>query len=170
MGTLLHLEPQPRFPYDDLTESNAEFLQLILANDEIASRGHAEAENARSVFKIGHQILLRAGQRLDYESSQGEAMDKGTAMFEVMSAMVNVAPAASSQFKVRDIGAALEGVFDEEWVRNYFIDSYDCFRHENPLAADVVRSASRLSSSMAEYAVLGAAISRHFEIDTIEAA
>lgn len=170
MGALLHLESQPRFPYDDLTENNAEFLQLILANDELMSRGHVAAEDIRPVFKVGHRSILSAGQRLDYETSQGEALDKGSAMFEAMSAMVNLTPSASSAFKMRDIGAALEGAFDESWVRGYFLDAYDCFRNENPLAAEVVRSASRLSSSMAEYAVLGAAISRHFEIDTIEAA
>ncbi len=170
MGALLHLEPQPHFPYDDLTEENAELLQLILANGELVSRGHIAAEEVRPVFKIGHQSILRAGLRLDYDGSRGEAIDKGAAMFEAMSAMVNTTPSASSAFKLRDIGAALDGAFDDTWVRDYFLDSYECFKNETPVAAEVVRSASRLGTSMAEYAVLGAAISRHFEIDTIEAA
>lgn len=170
MPTLLHLEPQPRFPYDDLTDDNAELLGLLLGNAEWVASGHLAAENARPVFRIGHQSIIRASHRLDYDDSQGVAFDKGISMFEAMSAMVNPTPPGTSAFKMSDISGALTAVYDAEEVRQYFMDAYDCFRHENPLAAEVVRTASRLSAAMAERAVLAAAISRHFEIDTSDAA
>ncbi|HRJ05996.1 MAG TPA: hypothetical protein PK096_00290 [Candidatus Saccharibacteria bacterium] len=165
MLLLKEFESQPDFPKVDLTDDNAAFLELMLANGDIVAQVHLEAENTWRVFKIGHQSILRAVPRLDYDSTQDKAIDYGTSMFETMSALVNSKP-GDNIFKISDMASALGGVFDEAWLRKYFLDAYDCFQNQTPRAAEVVRSASRLNSALTEYAVLGAAISRHFDIDS----
>jgi|GEM_PF-1290720 len=166
MVTLLQAEAQPRFPYDDLTESNASALELMLANRDVIDVNHTMAETIRRVFKVGHSSISLAGRILEYDPGPLRAIDHGVAMYEAMSAIVNVTPGNTNMLRMSELSAGIEGTYDAEKIRQYFIDAYDCMRDENPLAAQVVRDASRLPGPMAEYAVMGAGVSRHFEIDT----
>lgn len=167
--SLLQTESQPGFPYDDLTAGNASVLELLLANKDLVDVNHIAAESVRRVYKVGHKSITVAGRILEFEARQLRAIDQGAAMYEAMSAMVNVTPGNTSVFKMSDFSAGLEGEYDSDKIQQYFTDAYDCFRNENPIAVQVLRDASRLPEPMAEYAVMGAGVSRHFEIDTNEA-
>lgn len=60
MSLLDLLEPQPAFPREDLSEVNAAYLSLAIANLRLLERGHRCAEEAYPIFNGTHRPLAIA--------------------------------------------------------------------------------------------------------------
>ena len=65
MNTLLMgLEAQPDYPAKDLTDSNAELLSLMLANDSLVLGGHVQAEASIQAFRLLHPTATTSANRV----------------------------------------------------------------------------------------------------------
>lgn len=59
MNTLMTgTEAQPEFPAEDLTDKNAEALELMMANLQIVQDMHTVAERHAWAFRVGHPAVV----------------------------------------------------------------------------------------------------------------
>jgi hypothetical protein len=170
MSMLVRLEPQPEFPNQDLTEPNAELLELMLANASLVETMHLAAESASWVYKLGHPAIRRAGERLEVLQSKSEAFSHGVSTYEAIAALLSTVPERCEGFTVNTNAAAIAVKMPEDKLVNYIDEARQHFLAETPRAAAVVdTSARRFFRDVASYAVYGAALARQFELEGTEA-
>lgn len=167
MSIITGLEAQPRFPYEDLTDNNADMLELMLANIELVEHGHTAAEDVSWVFRVGHPALMDGIDRV-YDAPKVDAVNHGITTFEALSAMVTSETPLTHDFFVANARAAeLSAKFKERDLRDYIDRSIEAFQTETPKTTEIVaRSSRRFYGSLTHYAVLGAALSRQFELES----
>ncbi|HET6622363.1 MAG TPA: hypothetical protein VFG56_00310 [Candidatus Saccharimonadales bacterium] len=168
MAFLTGLECQPDFPREDLTETNADLLELMLANFDLVEAGHQQAELISWIYRVGHRSQSSASRRVIDSAAQLESFDYGVRTFETASSLVRATAGEFDELIVNHNGVALAHAFSEDQLRDYIDGARDKFDSEMPKTVDVVREASsRLSISLAGYAIFGAALARQFELDAI---
>lgn len=169
MSDFVTLQPQPDFPREDLTDSNAGMLELMLANAMIVYRGHQSAEKVSYVFSVGHRAIMAGNSRVfDGEHNKISAINLGVSSYETIAALVGD-EGQGDFFTVNTNGAALATVHGDYQLIKYQQEAYERFLSETPRAAEVVsKSAGRYHGHLAYYAVYGAAIAYRFELDAEE--
>lgn len=162
---LFTIESQPNFPIEDLSDTNASFLELLLANREIFTLTHDTAEQASALFRVGHRAIIATLAAHTQESRQISAISSGTAIFEAISAAVrlgNVPSEHNSQY-------AIDYFVNSEPTLDYLTllsDINDTFRDEMPRTATVIQESIPVEyRPYAGYALAGAALTRMAEID-----
>lgn len=166
---LVRLEPQPEFPRQDLTESNAELLELMLANLGLVETMHVAAENASWVYKLGHPAMRRAGERLQALQSKSEAFSHGVSAYEAIAALLSTVPERCEGLTVNVNAVAIAIKMPEDDLVDYIDEARQRFDTETPRTAAVVdSSARRFFRGIAGYAVYGAALARQFELEGTE--
>lgn len=168
MNLPLSLRIQPEFPLVDLTDPNAEFLELLLANEHVVKKGHELAENFNWVYRVGHPAVMHSAERM-LDGTYISAVSHGVAVLEAMSSAVSgtcTADADKFMFNVK----AYEMIRDasEGGLRGKSIDTLQGFREQMPRATEVIGSTSqRLFGPLTEYAILGAALERQIIVDSM---
>jgi hypothetical protein len=162
---LFNIEPQPDFPTEDLSDMNASFLELLLANREIFALAHNTAEQSSSLFRVGHRAIIASLAAHTQESRQVSAISSGTAIFEAISATVrlgNVPPAHNTRY-------AIDYFVNPEPTLDYLTllsDVNDAFREEMPRTTTVIQESIPTEyRPYVGYALAGAALTRMAEID-----
>ena len=165
---LFTIEPQPDFPTEDLTDVNAGFLELLLANREIFALAHDTAERASSLYRVGHRAIIASLASYTQESLQVSAISSGTALFEAISTTVrlgNIPPAHNSQ-------QAMNYFINPEPTLDYLTllgDVQDAFCSEMPRTSAVIKeSASPEYRPYIGYVLAGAALTRMAELDVVQ--
>lgn len=162
---LTGLTPQPDFPREDLSDTNADLLELMLANPDLVHLGHLEGEKMSWAFRVGHPAVVRGTSRLYDDDTYTEAVDHGVASFEAMATMVG-SEVTTDSFTVNANAVALASQLKEYKLQQYIDSALDSFRENTPRAAEVISlSARRFYGALSSYALLGAALARQFEID-----
>lgn len=84
---LTTLNHQPNFPEEDLTETNAMFLEYFLQNKALLETSHSGAEQSNLLFNLAH---LTAKQSKDTfsEDSYHAGFTHGFTLYEIMSSLV----------------------------------------------------------------------------------
>ncbi|HET7629956.1 MAG TPA: hypothetical protein VFK03_01140 [Candidatus Saccharimonadales bacterium] len=168
MNVLTGLENQPDFPKQDLTESNAQLLELMLANFEIVETGHRQAELISWVYRVGHRSEVMASQRIMHSEAQLESFDHGVRTFEAASSLVRSTAGEFDELIVNHNGVALVHAMSDDQLRDYISEAREKFGLEMPKTVEVVTETSkRLNASLAGYAIFGAALARQFELDAV---
>ena len=168
MNSLITAEHQPGFPAEDLTDSNAAILEILLANLMVVEERHLATERVSWAYTVGHPSILKAATTM-YEGDHSSAIDHGVKVFESMVSFVatpsdRLAPFAAEKAAIQ----LLKGHEDREDLWHYAIDVTDDMKQSVPRTAEVVSSASeRFFGKLTSYALLGAALSRQFELDCI---
>lgn len=160
------LDHQPKFPEQDLTQSNAAFFEFFLQNQALVDASHSGAERSNLLFNLIH---LAATQSKDtfIEDSHHAGFTHGFTLYEIMSSLI--APRTDDYFSditamaaTRSLNVALRTKRQDELfncARDEFIDT-------QPVTAEVIgRAAERYYPGIAHYAVMGAAIERQFELE-----
>lgn len=163
--SLFTIESQPDFPTEDLTDTNAGFLELLLANREIFTLAHDTAERTSSLFRIGHQAIIASLAGYTQEPLQISAISSGTAIFEAISTTVRLGNVPS----VHNSQQAVNYFLDAEPTLDYLTllgDAHDAFCSEMPRTAAVIKeSMPSVYRPYLGYALAGAALTRMAEVD-----
>lgn len=160
------LESQPDFPVADLSESNAELLELMLANADLVRQGHLRAEQASWIFRAGHPAMRTAASRIFSDSSYTGAFDHGISSYETIAAFIQTTPEPSDMFAVNANAIGISSKMQDDKLYNYIDFAAQKFEYELPRTAEVVLvSSQRVYREIARYAVYGAAMARQFELD-----
>ncbi|HEY1085239.1 MAG TPA: hypothetical protein VGE34_00750 [Candidatus Saccharimonadales bacterium] len=166
MGELITgIMHQPNFPVEDLSESNAELLELMMANPDLVMRSHAALEQFSYMFVVSHKSINTAvGHAID-DARRLAALDHGVTTFEAITAMVDGHARVSDSIPVHNQALRLVH-FDPRDLEKHFDLSCAEFQEQTPRTAEVIRvSSARFHGHLTDYALLGAALSRKFERD-----
>lgn len=166
---LAHITDQRGFPREDLSDTNAEFLSLMLANAQLLAGGHSNAEKVYPIFTGTHQPLVIASENIFSDPNQSRAVDFGIKAFEAITLFVGAKhPTADLAVLEQNINGIIKPVHTNG-VRAYFEDAHDAFHEHMPRTAHVIHEISqRRFVGYAVLAVLGGAIARQFELDNID--
>jgi len=163
------IESQPDFPINDLSEKNAQLLELMLCNASLVESGHKGAEQASWVYRVGHPALRVAGGRVLTGSSYTGAFNHGISSYETIAALLHNVPERCDMFIVNANAVALASALRDDKLLDYIDDAAQKFDHELPRTSEVIMDSSqRYYRTMARYAVFGAAMARQFELDSTE--
>lgn len=168
IDVLARLKEQPDFPQEDLTDTNAEFLSLMLANAGMLARGHGNAEKEYPIFIGTHQPLVIASENVFTDADKARAIDFGIKAFEAITLFVNARnPQASLVALEHNINGIIHPA-NTNGVREYFEEANDSFREAMPRTVNVIHESSKRFVGSTALAVLGGAVARQFELDNIE--
>jgi hypothetical protein len=163
------ISPQPNFPHEDLTDTNADLLELMIANQDIRASSHAAVERLSWMFRIGHPTILFSAGHIYDEDERLAAINHGVVSFEAITAMVGGNAAVSDMIPTNREASRLLHM-ETTGLSNYFDEAVDELQTKIPRTAEVVRSsAARLNRALTTYALLGAAMSRKFEMSVMAA-
>jgi len=163
------IEAQPEFPAQDLTDSNAESLELMMASLEIVQQMHHAAEQREWSYSVEHPSILAGTSRL-YEGSFVGAVGHGVTVFEAIHTAVVGQSASRDMLVVNQKATRLfNGSLRENELSDDMIRAVDNFKESMPRTCEVVASASErfIGSYLTAYAVLGAALEREIALDEI---
>ena len=167
---LTGLSAQQEFPRVDLTEDNADMLELLMANAELVGQSHQAIEQVSWVFKLGHATIMHGAPLIHDDDARLAAIDHGAATFEAMTCLMQGIAVVSDIQVVNNQAARLRKTTVTK-LGNYMDESLDSFTTEMPRTVDVIRSSSRrFHGPLTNYAILGAAMSRRFDLDSADAA
>jgi hypothetical protein len=168
MSLIVGLEHQPAFPHEDLTEDNADMLELLLQNLEFVENGHQRTEEVSWAYKVEHPAVMKVS-KVAYQSTDSQrAIDHGIKIFESIVSMVSTPPDHLAILAAERAYAGLILGKDTEDLRNYSMNTVNEMREQFPITSETVRLAARRQCGrLTEYALLGAAMSRQFGVDCV---
>lgn len=170
MKLITGIEAQPQFPHEDLTDDNAMILELLLANRDLVDASHVISEKTSWVFKVGHRVVSRVAAGVLEQDERFNALDHGTTVFEAMASLLTAAPTRTSEFFAVEAQASAWTEADANKLISYQQEAVEAFHRDLPRAKEVVASAtSRFYPHLTNYALLGAAMARQFELDCLAA-
>ncbi len=167
---LTGIHPQADFPRVDLTDGNADMLELMMANVDIVNESHRLVEDTSWIFRVGHATVLHGTKRTYDDSNYLAAVDTGIVTFEAITAMVSGIAATSDMLTVNNQASKLIQT-DGRQLDEYMESSVESFTADMPRTREVIeRSARRFHGHLTVYAMLGAAMSRQFELACVDPA
>jgi hypothetical protein len=166
MSFLEAIQPQPDFPRVDLTEANASYLTLALANANILKNGHRVAEKIHPMFAATHRSLAIAAENILDKPENLRAIEYGIKTLEAMSLFVNAQPLVPEHAVLEGNLIGIIKPSNLMLVQGYFEEANTGFLQETPRAAAVIaESSARFIGSQAYLAVTGGAAARQFGLD-----
>ncbi len=160
------ITPQPDFPRVDLTEENAEYLTLVMANHGVLQSGHMVAETTHPIFPATHSALTVATEHLFDRPENLRAIEFGIRGLEAITLFVLANPLEPELKELKSNIVNIMKPSNIAGVYGYFERVHEEFLHETPRTAAVIaESAARYIGSQANLAVFGGAVARQFELD-----
>ena len=149
------LEMQPEFPAVDLTVANADTLQLMLANRQVATEYHGAAEAAGPLFRVLHPAI---DNTIGFPSS---AVSHGTMIFEAIHAAVTSATVSEINSTRAVVAVSNPSLLRSLGSRVGVLGLADEFRKDMPRTAEtIVETFPRQYTADPAYLLAGAAIER----------
>ncbi len=162
------IQPQPNFPHEDLTSSNAEFIELLVSNIQILEESHQAIEQVSWVNKVGHAAILHSSSKLYDSQDRIVAINHGITSFEAIKMLVNGGLITADKFFEINSEAAQLASLNSIGLNAFMDQAIDSLKHDTPRTAEVVQaSVSRFHGYFTSYALLGAAMSREFELRVV---
>jgi hypothetical protein len=159
----------PEFPLQDLSEDNADVLELMLANAEIVTQGHVYAEKTSWVYRAGHPVLLVALKSLFDDREHIHALDHGIRSYEATAWLTKSITEHCDMFTINAHACTLASQLGETGLSAHIDHAVQKFTTELPRTAHVIaQSSARFYPALSQFAVAGAALTRQFAIDTLE--
>jgi hypothetical protein len=154
---------QPNFPGEDLTDDNADMLELLMANLRVLDTYHRLIEQESFAFAVGHNALV--GMLKQNYDNKGfiDAFSHGITVFEAITATVGGEIMRSD---IQDIMSRAGEVsrFSGNQITDYHDGAVEDFTKDMPRTANtIVASTSRFHGPLTTYALIGAASSWRFE-------
>ncbi|HEX7484427.1 MAG TPA: hypothetical protein VF281_04745 [Candidatus Saccharimonadales bacterium] len=168
---LIMPESQPNFPKEDLTESNAELFKFLLADLSEVLEHHVVAERSSFLYRLGHPSLVSTVATIISDTDRIKAYEYGIETYESIASLATLrfnrpghGEIEMSQYfsvpqRLMDMTALLEEK-TEQFITN--------MHNTQAVIESVAESAYRTSSSLARYAITGAAMAYALEIDVTD--
>ena len=86
--SFLHLQLQPNFPDEDLSEQNATILKYMLRESGISTQASSLEKHQYGAFQLAQRVLKITGVSLRYSQDELQAFSHGFATYEVISDVV----------------------------------------------------------------------------------
>ena len=162
MNVLVGIDTQPEFPELDLTEENAQTLELLLANKMIVQNAHALADRNEWAFRVGHPAVIMGGRAaMTFEGAQVAAVEHGVMVFEAMTTVVSGQSISNDVIGINHAALTVTGARAGN-NKSRLLEIVDQFQQDMPRTTEVIVSASRRHvGGLAMYAVFGAALERY---------
>ena len=169
MNLLTKPEMAIDFPRQDLSESNAQLLSLMLANKAIVQQGHNTAEKISFVYRVGHAAIKVVAHDILSEPRFIRAFDHGVRTYETIAWLTSSAPERCDMFSInRQAHQLVSGLTPDE-LSAHIDAAYENLVADLPRTAAVItESAERFYPAIPHYAVYGASLARQFELDSVE--
>ena len=165
--TFTVLSEQNSFPREDLSDANAEILELMMANTDIRETAHTVAERQSWIFRIGHAAISRSiGRQYDAQSALA-ASNAGVVTFEAITSLVDGMHRSGDMRPANKTFLTLANA-DDSGLSQYIDNALESFLSDMPNTKEVVTNSTRRTHGpLVSYAVLGAAMSRRFGLDSV---
>jgi hypothetical protein len=162
---LTRLELQPSFPHEDISSSDADLLELLLANETLFRDSHAAAETSYPAYQAGHDMLTNVVWPILDNRHRLAAFSYGISAYENIGGLVRpAAPYNTADF----VHITATGVKLQEDFVSVSSDSRERFSDELPHVAQVIaQTALRRYEGYTDYALTGAAIAACLELSDI---
>lgn len=164
MSLLETLTAQPHYPHEDLTDTNASVVELLVASTALRETMHEATEAVSIPSRIGHASILSIA-RDEYEQTlRVDAIDHGVRSFEAIKALVVAGSATTSP----DIHATTRAllILRGTHYEHYLDNAVGLFAETMPRTREVIHISSRpVCGYFTDYALLGAALAWQFEKD-----
>lgn len=159
------LESQHAFPIEDVWEHNVTGLAVAVSSPELVEATNWSAEQIRWLFRVGHPTFARLAKRVyDGDMAMVSPLSHGISLHETMSTIL-AAEGREDHGQVSMRGGILLALEPHE-IRRYFDEAFERYRTQMPHATEIVgEAAGRLFGSIAERAMLGAALAWRFDYD-----
>lgn len=168
MTIITGIEHQPHFPHEDLSGTNASMMELLLQNTDMVENGHVATESVSWIHKVGHPTVVRSTGSIYSEHEQQQAINHGIKLFETMLMLVGAPAERTAPFAVERTSIMLLKKKTSEELRLHTFNVVDDIRMNAPNTSEVVRlAAMRRHEYLTHYSLLGAAMSRQFELDCV---
>lgn len=164
------IAPQPNFPHEDLVESNAEILSLLLSNTQILVESHSRSEDAEGLYKILHPRVNSSVGSILTEHHQLSALSEGLVAYEAISAMVvkQIDIHKTIQLAAK-YGAGITHT-QPDTLQDALSVSYKIFCDNMQNTKEVIQQVTaRRYRELGEYAIRGAALMYAIETDRLAA-
>ena len=140
------ISPQPNFPHEDLTDTNADLLELMIANHDIRVSSHAAVEQLSWMFRIGHPTILFSAGHIYDEDERLAAINHGVVSFEAITAMVGGNAAVSDMIPTNREASRLLHL-ETTGLSNYFDEAVDELQAKTPRTAGAEHGCGAAGSS-----------------------
>lgn len=163
---LLMFEHQPRFPEEDIPDTSAEILEMMLQNRELILGVHENAEEALLLYRLGHEALDKAAALHLDDARRLGAFSAGVASFEAISTLVKPAQNPDDR-NLAEVSFSI--VHSTQGLDRRFAltlgDMGDKLRAELPRTHRIIGiAATRYHQGYEHYAQGGAAMAREVEL------
>lgn len=164
------LEPEDRFPFEDIGVANANLLGVMLASPRVINQAHIAAESTVLLYRIGHRLLNESiGDKCWSEDVRhAEVFNHGISVYEAISAFVRPLGAEHNIAKARLVlGQLLEISTDKlfEVMTQAEADIATGYPNMNDVLAE---STSYTHPGMEVYATFGLALARQIELQVTD--
>lgn len=166
--TLTILEHQPAFPDEDLSDTNAAFLEMLLQNQQLVNANHMGAESSHLLYGMAHWA---ANQSKDVFTDDNihAGFTHGFTMYEIISTLVAPKTIIANKLSVIAATKGLAQVLRSDKMNDFLSDAYSEFSSRQPKTAEVIANASaRYYAGLTHYSIMGAAIERQLELEARE--
>lgn len=156
--SIITLESQPGFPLEDLSDGNADKLELLMLNKEIVEQSQRFARMNSYLYKVGNFAIEMAFR--DILSQTGSvAINHGIRAYEAMSALVN--PVIDNRIH-NDISVSKNIIELHAELREYPLvaveDAKENLHHYPNLEGVVLENARRFCPEHLDYVQTGAGL------------
>lgn len=165
MTSAVQLEPQPDFPNVDLTQQNADALELLLANKELLASFHVAAERSAWKFRVGHPAVRACVKHVYQSGPRLKAAEHGIVLYEAIAGLLNSASAGLAAEPPANAEALRISRMPRTRAIDYMTSSVQHIRGTPLLHYTVQRISEKQHPHEASFAILGAAITRQFDLN-----
>lgn len=166
--SIMTLEPQSNFPLEDVSDTNAEKLELLLLNKEIVNKGQRDARMVSWLYKTGNAAIESAIRHI-FDENSANALAEGIKTYEALSALVN----PLIDIKVHNDPTVHRSIIElhselRDNTTGALINAHDDFIKFPRTATLVEEHAARFNPGYEDYAKTGAALAHQLESRAIE--
>ena len=170
MPLITGIEAQPNFPHEDLTDDNAAMLELLLSNLGVVTECHSMSESTSWVLKVGHLVVGQVAQKVLERDGRLEALDHGAVAYEALSMLLSTEPVKTTDLFAVHSQVGAWTTADTTKAIGFQQEAVESFQRDLPKTKEVIASsAARFFPHFTSYALLGAAMTRQFELDCVDA-
>lgn len=161
------IEHQPNFPKEDLTDTNAQALCVMLSSQEMIKQGHGAAESMTKIYQLGHKAFTSAINRIYDSPTTIEAINSGITLYEAISSLVTHPPYTEEEASLILNAFGISQQISARHFDDYASEAVESLILATPRTADVVAETmnDRSGRHIARLAVVGAGMARKFELD-----
>lgn len=166
--SILSVEFQPDFPKQDISDTNAELLEILLLNQTFIEKSHSLAEKNQELYGTLHTTAKKHEAQFPVGNPDPHtSFLYGMSLYEVTAGFVRP-PSENKNHVLTFARTSLGTILRSSHAIDSLVDAMYDMREAQPKLARVIITAAGRAYSLktAEYALMGAAIERDFELTT----